>query len=369
LATSASLERPLALTPTDKSHSRGRLAFAIVFALVVAASAPTTGDFGLTWDEPTYRTSQRYTEYWWRDLAQGRSINDLQRLIDPEALLFYWPYARHGLNFHPPLAGQISLLSGRLLGGFLQAYPARRMATVFEFALAVALLFTFLRKRSGIWVAGVSAAALVLMPRVYGQAHLMDTDIPGMALWLAAALACWKGVEEPKGGAWRIATGILLGLCFVEKMAAVTVLLPLVAWLGARGARRWWRHRDDRTAAALDLIITSALILAPLVAIAFEVRRLSEGQLAAPPLQLLPPPQRTNLFIHRPQSLLPDWFLVLPTAAWLLRCLLRRTLGNNRILSRERPTIEAWAAIAGLAPLVARVDSPTRSLHHALIRT
>ena len=27
----------------------------------------------------------------------------------PQALLYYWPYGRYGINFHPPLAGQLNL--------------------------------------------------------------------------------------------------------------------------------------------------------------------------------------------------------------------------------------------------------------------
>ena len=41
------------------------------------------------------------------------------------------------------------------------------------------------------------AGSLLFMPRLYGQAHLMDTDIPGLLLWAATALAFWKGLYEP----------------------------------------------------------------------------------------------------------------------------------------------------------------------------
>ena len=50
-------------------------------------------------------------------------------------------------------------------------------------------------------------------------------------LYAATALAFWKGLHEPDARRWRVAVGVLVGLGFVEKMAAVTVVLPLVAWL------------------------------------------------------------------------------------------------------------------------------------------
>ena len=77
------------------------------------------------------------------------------------------------------------------------------------------------------------AGSLLLMPRLYGQAHLIDTDIPGLLLWAATALAFWNGLHEEKGRHWRVLVGVLLGLAFVEKMAAVGVLLPLLLWLAA----------------------------------------------------------------------------------------------------------------------------------------
>ena len=72
---------------------------------------------------------------------------------------------------------------------------------------------------------------MVLMPRVYGQAHLIDTDTPGLLLWVAGACAFWKGLHEPDGRRWRVAVGVIAGLAFAEKMAAVLLLLPVFAWL------------------------------------------------------------------------------------------------------------------------------------------
>jgi hypothetical protein len=80
------------------------------------ATVPTTGDIGLTWDEPSYRTSQVISAQWWEALSRARSLADLRALVEPDALLVYWPYARSGYNFHPPLAGQLDLLTHALFG-------------------------------------------------------------------------------------------------------------------------------------------------------------------------------------------------------------------------------------------------------------
>src|SRR5208337_4236188 len=50
---------------------------------------------------------------------------------------YYWPYARYGINFHPPLAGQLNLATHALFGSWMKDIPARRMASVIEFALTI----------------------------------------------------------------------------------------------------------------------------------------------------------------------------------------------------------------------------------------
>ena len=50
------------------------------------------GDFGLTFDEPAYRYSQMVSAQWWERLAKG----EVAAAMEPDALLFYWPYAATG---------------------------------------------------------------------------------------------------------------------------------------------------------------------------------------------------------------------------------------------------------------------------------
>src|SRR5271165_826921 len=194
------LSEPTLATAADRSASASwRLGTLLVFAVALVALVPTTGDIGMTWDEPAYRYSQVMSAQWWDQLAHARSWAELRGLFDAESLLYYWPYARFGINFHPPLAGQLNLATHALFDSWMKDIPARRMASVIEFALTIAIGF-----------------------------------------------------------------GVLLGLAFVEKMAAVGVLLPLLLWLvvahlprslAGRGARANW----------IDGLCTSGLILLPLL--------------------------------------------------------------------------------------------------------
>jgi hypothetical protein len=162
----------------------------LVISLVVLV--PTVGDFGVTWDEPQYRHSQLLSAQWWRQVAQARSWADLAVLVDPITLLYHWDYGHYGMNFHPPLAGHLNLAAYGVFGHWMKDLPSRRMASVIEFAVTVTIGFHFLARRYGPWVGVVMAGSLLLMPRLYGQAHLMDTDIPGLLLWSATALAFWS---------------------------------------------------------------------------------------------------------------------------------------------------------------------------------
>src|SRR5215217_2280546 len=117
--------------------ARWWVACALVLAAALAATLPTTGDIGLTWDEPAYRYSQILSAQWWSTLWRARTWQDRATLLEPDALLYYWPYGRHGINFHPPLAGQLDLATHALFGRWMKDIPSRRLASVFEYALTI----------------------------------------------------------------------------------------------------------------------------------------------------------------------------------------------------------------------------------------
>ncbi len=342
-----------------------RFSVGLALAIALVAIVPTTGDIGLTWDEPAYRYCQLMTGQWWEELGKVRSAADLKGLLEADTLLYYWPHGRHGMNFHPPLAGQMNLLTYELFGEWLLDVAARRLATALEYAAAVTLLFGFLARRYGVWAGTVAGLALMLMPRVYGDGHVIGTDMPGMLLWGLTAFAFWKGLTEEKARRWRALVGVLLGLCFLEKMAAVMVLLPLMTWLivghlfpAFRRATRWdW----------LDGLFTTAILAAP-IGVAFrEVLRLAA---------LLPEPKVTNLFIHRPEARFSGWVLAVPLGLWLVRRLLGRLFLRGKLWGVERPALETWAAILAFGPVLAWLGNPAwwretmpRLAHYYLLNT
>ncbi len=234
--------------------------------------------------------------------------------------------------------------------------PARRMASVIEFSLTVTLLFGFLARRYGGWVGAVAAGSLLLMPRLYGQAHLIDTDTPGLLLWAATAFAFWKGLYEPKSGAWRVAVGVLAGLAFIEKMGAVVVVLPILLWMFAsrfgRGGKAAW----------VDGAITSTLMLAPLLLAYGEIRRVGLAFKALQSKAGIPAgslsPSRTNLYQDHPETWMPGAILLIPLGIWLIRRLLARLFPKSPTWGRERPALEIWYALLAFAPAVSWLGNP-----------
>jgi hypothetical protein len=337
-----------------------------VSAVALATLVPTTGDLGLTWDEPAYRYSQLMSEQWWEQLGRARSWNDVDELLDPMSLLYYWPYGRHGIDFHPPLAGQLNLASYAVFGHWMKDIPARRMATVIEFALTIVIGFHFLARRYGYWVGVVMAGSLLFMPRLYGQAHLIDTDIPGLLLWVVTTVAFWKGLHEPNARRWRVAVGILLGLAFVEKMGAVMVLLPLLIWL-IFGCLPKAFLRSGGRAGAIDALLTTGAMLVPL-GFAFQQILILQRQ--------FPLPKETDLFIHRPASDWPGAILAIPLAIWVIRRLLGRAFPQSKLWGIERPALETWSAILAFAPVVGWLGNPAwwretlpRLTHYYMLNT
>ena len=323
------------------------LGCALVLLGALLATVPTVGDIGLTWDEPSYRTSQLVSAQWWEGLSQARSRADLDALLSADALLYYWPYGRYGYNFHPPLAGQLNLLTHAIFGGWMKDIPSRRMASVIEYCVTITLAFGFLARRYGAWVGGVAAGALMVMPRVYGDGHIAGTDTPGLLLWVVTALAFWKGLNEPHARKWRVLVGIALGLGFVEKMAAVAVLGPLLLWLIA--TRLPGTFRRGGKADWIDGLVTSTAMLVPLGIALREVLRLA---------RVFPPANEVDLFRMHPPTSLPGVILLLPLIVWIVRRLAGVILPRHPVWGAERPALEIWTAILAFAPVVGWLGNP-----------
>lgn len=130
-------------------------------------------------------------------------------------------------------------------GPFVTACARTGSATAF--ALTVWLIGAFAARRftppgdfRG-WAGGMTSAALVLMPRVYGHAHLASletiTNLTCTAAVLAVA-AWWSGPTLPTRRA-AFFVGLLMGLALLTKIQAILIPIPVIAWALCR-----WRQKS-----------------------------------------------------------------------------------------------------------------------------
>ena len=74
--------------------------------------------------------------------------------------------------------------------------------------------------------------------------------------------------------------------------------------------------------------------------------------------QQLPPPNITDLFVHRPVERLAGSHPGGSASVWCLRRLLGWCFPKNKIWGVERPALETWTAILAFAPVIGWLGNP-----------
>ena len=199
-----------------RAHHRFWLGFAVA-SVSFAAIVCTIDDPGVTWDEPySIAASELYVEWYLTPSAW----------FDAKARSEHWQPNHE----HPPLAKTLMGLVRRgyaVLTGTERAVPTSRLSTALFFTALQVGVFLFAAWGFGEAAGLASCCCLLLMPRVFGDAHLASLDVPLACLWLWTALAFARGIES-KG--WSAAAGVLWGLALLTKFDAVLIPVPLLIW-------------------------------------------------------------------------------------------------------------------------------------------
>jgi hypothetical protein len=206
--------------------STARAAPALVFLgafLLVAATIP---HYGLAWDEPWYFHAADLQVKWLsglgRELLGGR-VGDFLR-DDVIAAAWHWDPSHVP---HPPFSRTLSGLSRALFGSVVDAFTAYRLPSGLFLALVAAGMYVWLAAAFDRPTAAFSAAAVLLMPNLFGQAHFAMTDVPLCALWFLVTFAFWKGLSSAR---WSVACGVLWGLALATKFPAFVIPIALILW-------------------------------------------------------------------------------------------------------------------------------------------
>ena len=125
---------------------------------------------------------------------------------------------------------------------------AARFGSAIAFAVTVLLVALFTTRRWGRPAGLTAAAALVLMPRVFGHAHLASLETMIGLFWTATVLYSTTALATPLAASrpvkneslWKptLFCGVLLGLALLTKVQAVLLPIPIAAWALWHGRQR-----------------------------------------------------------------------------------------------------------------------------------
>ena len=114
---------------------------------------------------------------------------------------------------------------------------AARFAPAVAFAVLILMVGGWTGRREGPLAGAVAAAAVALMPRLFGHAHLAVLDMLTTLFFVAAVLAAAEAARGGRG--WHYAAaGAVWGAAMLVRLHGLLLAPPVVAWL----IWRWYRH-------------------------------------------------------------------------------------------------------------------------------
>ncbi len=234
---------------------RGRRRARVLLAALAALAAGLLvghdlGSVGLTWDEPIYMVAAQKIESWaggvvsGPDRAASFSADSLEQVFD-------W---RHYWNPHPPVFREAMAVTGALFGPHVGRVDGFRVAPLLWFAALAGLVAWVAAAEWGLEAGAAAAAALLLMPRLVGHAHIAATDMPLTFEWMLATVGFVRFLRSGSR-AWGLLGMLGFGLAMSTKFTGYLLPAPLLAWALLE------RPKPRRLAGALGLA-AGALVVA-----------------------------------------------------------------------------------------------------------
>jgi hypothetical protein len=220
------------------SRWSGPALVAILATFLVCLGLDPAGDYPRGLSGPGLTLDEIFNAQVGVEMADPFFAGDIPKLIQ----------AARVLPDHPPLgrlwlgiAHEVALLVSAPSG---EHAPVVIACARFGSAVAFGLLIFLVGYVSGIWYgrfAGVGASlAIVLMPRVFGHAHLAALETPLNLAYAAALLsvACWwkpdfgaqPSARGTPGARVAFLSGIVFGLTLLTKIQAIFLPIPIVLW-------------------------------------------------------------------------------------------------------------------------------------------
>jgi len=212
-----------------------------VFAVLAGSQ-----EMGLTWDEAlAHFGGSEILREWLVVVKEGFQAGEWGVLTDPAVLQKYWPVAapeEQGtfiINYHPPLTRILPTLTWYLFHGWTGETVAYRLAPALLFGFSILVVFRFMAREFDYATGLFSAFSLLLMPRVFGHAHIAATDMAMMCFWLFCVIAFHKGLSDRR---WSYIFAVLLGLAWSVKFTGFMIPLALILYMVLARETRAWRN-------------------------------------------------------------------------------------------------------------------------------
>lgn len=217
---------------------------------------PGLGGPGVTWDEAAPNIPAAKNQAAW-----FAGLSTLDAPFSKATIDEYWETP----SDHPSFPRMLAAFSLLLFGGIVDELVALRIPSAIWFSLLVGLLFVFLGAHLSRSAALAGALSLVLMPRVFGHAHLYSLDLPIMVMWFVAAVS---GYAVLRGWLHPVWFGVMYAIAFSTKLHAVFLPAPLLMW--AVGLMLFDREQAAVYARRLGWAVGLAFVLLPVIYVGLQ---------------------------------------------------------------------------------------------------
>ncbi|MFW6084605.1 MAG: ArnT family glycosyltransferase [Gemmatimonadota bacterium] len=234
-------------TPPERGERRRAAWLALGLGVAaILAGLPGLSEIGVTWDEPRYFQSVERIQEWTARAAGG----ELSEMLRPEAIREAWDVDRF-FNPHPPAYKIGMAVTEAMFGGLVGEVAGYRLSSLLAFGLLVGLLVAWTARLAGTTAGLATGLSLLLMPRMFGHAHIGATDLPLTLCWVVGSLGVLLYAREERVR-WILVAGLAFGLGCATKFTAFLLPVPLIAWMLLAARSR---------AAVRGLIFTTALAM------------------------------------------------------------------------------------------------------------
>lgn len=197
-----------------------------LFVGILLLVALTLKDYGVTWDEPPYFHATDLHMKWIAESVENFRYGELRKSIEDQNIKANWHWNPYNVP-HPPFSRIVSGLAKEISAPFVDKFSAYRMGPALFFALLGVATYLWMMELFGRATGLFTALTLVLIPNLFGYAHIAVTDLPLATLWFLTTYCFWKGLGDWK---WSVVLGVVWGLALSTKFPALLIPVPLILW-------------------------------------------------------------------------------------------------------------------------------------------